>query len=109
MNCIIKSDIINLLNKLSLNDPESISDIDKVIDVINKMPSENMEHVIHCADCKHFIHLNNYAIINNVRMKVGCCYLENSIYDMYDDENSKVIFHSEIDFCNKGEYKNDKG
>lgn len=107
MNCLIKADIIKLLNNLSLNEPDSISDIDKVIDVINKIPCEDMEHVIHCAECKYFIHTNKYAIINNMRMKVGCCRLENSIYDMYEDEESKVIYHVENDFCSKGDLKDD--
>ena len=104
MNCILKSEVLNVLNTLKMTDPDSISNIDKVMNVINNIPSEDMEHVIHCCECKHFLHQDNFVIINNILMKAGCCQRENSFYNTYDDID-RCVLHIETDFCNRGECK----
>lgn len=103
MNCIVKSEVLNTLNTLKLTDPDSISNIDKVLNVINNIPGEEFEHVIHCRECEHFLHFDDFVVVNNKRLKAGRCFLENSIYNTFDDDD--CILHIETDFCNKGEYK----
>lgn len=104
MNYIVKSEVLNILNTLKLTDPDSISNIDKVMNVINNMPCEDMEPVIHCNECKHFLHIDNFVIINNTLMKAGCCQRENSFYNTYENKD-RCVLHIETDFCNKGEYE----